>query len=80
MRTLNRWLRKRDRAISIAGLQAQVDTFVRCYNEKRPHSARGMNWDPPVGVDDRHRGGVTESTALLWASTASDAVMRSPME
>ena len=41
-RTLKRWLRKRDRATSIAGLQAQVDTFVRYYNEERPHSARGM--------------------------------------
>ena len=41
-RTLKRWLRKRDQATSIAGLQAQIDTFVRYYNEERPHSARGM--------------------------------------
>jgi len=41
-KTLKRWLAKRDRATSIAGLQAQVDTFVRYYNEERPHSARGM--------------------------------------
>ena len=41
-RTLKRWLRKRDRATSIAGLQAQIDTFVRYYNEERPHSARSM--------------------------------------
>lgn len=40
--TLKRWLKKRDRATSIAGLQAQIDTFVRYYNEERPHSARGM--------------------------------------
>lgn len=40
--TLKRWLRKRDRAASIAELQAQVDTFIRYYNEERPHSARGM--------------------------------------
>jgi transposase InsO family protein len=41
-KTLKRWLRKRDRATSIAELQAQIDTFVRYYNEERPHSARGM--------------------------------------
>lgn len=42
-RTLKRWLRnRRRRATSIAELQAQVDTFVRYYNEERPHSARGM--------------------------------------
>lgn len=41
-KTLKRWLRKRDRATSIAELQAQIDTFVRYYNEDRPHSARGM--------------------------------------
>jgi transposase InsO family protein len=40
--TLKRWLRKRDRAASIADLQGQVDYFVRYYNETRPHSARGM--------------------------------------
>ena len=40
--TLKRWLRKRDRAASIAELQSQVDRFVRYYNEERPHSARGM--------------------------------------
>jgi len=40
--TLKRWLRKRDRAGSIAELQGQVDTFVRYYNDQRPHSARGM--------------------------------------
>lgn len=40
--TLKRWLRKRDRATSIAELQAQIDAFVRYYNEERPHSARGM--------------------------------------
>ncbi len=40
--TLKRWLRKRRRATSIAELQAQVDWFVRYYNEERPHSARGM--------------------------------------
>jgi transposase InsO family protein len=41
-KTLKRWLRKRDLATSIAGLQSQVDTFVRYYNEERPHSARNM--------------------------------------
>jgi len=41
-KTLKRWLRKRDRATSIAELQAQIDYFVRYYNETRPHSARGM--------------------------------------
>jgi len=40
--TLKRWLRKQDRAGSIADLQGQVDYFVRYYNETRPHSARGM--------------------------------------
>ena len=37
-KTLKRWLRKRDRANSIAELQAQIDTFVRYYNEERTHS------------------------------------------
>lgn len=41
-KTLKRWLKKRDKASSIAELQAQIDTFVRYYNEVRPHSARGM--------------------------------------
>ncbi len=41
-KTLKRWLRKQDRAGSIAELQGQVDYFVRYYNETRPHSARGM--------------------------------------
>ena len=40
--TLKRWLRKQEPAVSIAELQSQVDTFVRYYNEVRPHSARGM--------------------------------------
>ena len=40
--TLKRWLRRQDRARSIAELQAQIDAFVRYYNEERPHSARGM--------------------------------------
>ena len=41
-KTLKRWLRKRDLATSIAELQGQIDSFVRYYNEERPHSARGM--------------------------------------
>ena len=49
--TLKRWLRKRDRATSIAELQGQVDWFVRYYNEERPHSARGMV--PPRQAFDR---------------------------
>ena len=40
--TLKRWLRKQDPAATIAELQAQIDWFVRYYNETRPHSARGM--------------------------------------
>ncbi len=40
--TLKRWLRKRDRAASIAELQGHVDSFVRYYNGTRPHSARAM--------------------------------------
>ncbi len=40
--TLKRWLRKHDRAATVAELQGQLDTFVAYYNEQRPHSARGM--------------------------------------
>jgi hypothetical protein len=41
-KTLQRRLRKLPPAESISELQGQVDTFVRYYNETRPHSARGM--------------------------------------
>lgn len=41
-KTLKRWLKKQRRARSIKELQAQIDWFVRYYNEMRPHSARGM--------------------------------------
>jgi len=50
--TLKRWLRKQQPATCIAGLQAQVDYFVRYYNETRPHSARGMV--PPKQAFDAH--------------------------
>jgi len=40
--TLKRWLRKQDPVATIAELQAQLDYFVRYYNEERPHSARAM--------------------------------------
>jgi hypothetical protein len=35
--TLKRWLGKRPRAASVAGLQAQLDQFRAYYNEVRPH-------------------------------------------
>jgi len=41
-KTLKRWLRKQRRAETLTELQAQIDWFVRYYNEERPHSARGM--------------------------------------
>src|SRR5882724_7092739 len=41
-KTLKRWLRKQHHADTLSQLQAQIDYFVRYYNEQRPHSARGM--------------------------------------
>lgn len=39
--TLKAYLAKQDAAEDIEALQAQIDTFVACYNEVRPHRARG---------------------------------------
>ena len=58
--TLKRWLRKRDRATSIAELQGQIDTFVRYYNEERPHSARAMV--PPRKAYDALEKSVADPT------------------
>lgn len=41
-KTLKRWLRKQKPAGSIEELQAQIDYFVKYYNEVRPHSAKDM--------------------------------------
>jgi transposase InsO family protein len=43
--TLKKWLRKKPAAATLAELQGQIDTFVRYYNEERPHTARGC---PPM--------------------------------
>jgi transposase InsO family protein len=43
--TLKKWLRKQKPAATLAELQAQIDAFVRYYNEERPHTARGC---PPM--------------------------------
>ena len=43
--TLKKWLRKQPAAASIEELQSQIDGFVKYYNEKRPHQARGC---PPM--------------------------------
>lgn len=43
--TLKKWLRKQPGTSSIEELQTQIDGFVRYYNEKRPHQARGC---PPM--------------------------------
>jgi transposase InsO family protein len=69
-KTLKRWLRKQRRAETLGELQAQLDWFVRYYNEERPHSARGMippkeAWD---GLDkatpDKDRYGMTPQTRV----------------
>jgi transposase InsO family protein len=39
--TLKKWLRKQPAAATIDELQSQIDGFVKDYNEKRPHQARG---------------------------------------
>jgi transposase InsO family protein len=39
--TLKRWLGRQPAARDLAGLQAQLDTFRRIYNEERPHRAIG---------------------------------------
>ena len=38
--TLKKWLAKRDAAVSVGELQAQLDGFRTYYNEVRPHRAR----------------------------------------
>jgi hypothetical protein len=43
--TLKKWLRKQPGVASIEELQTQIDGFLRYYNEKRPHQARGC---PPM--------------------------------
>jgi hypothetical protein len=42
---LKKWLRKKPTVATLAELQGQIDTFVRYYNEERPHTARGC---PPM--------------------------------
>jgi hypothetical protein len=37
--TLKKWLRRQPRAGSLAELQTQLDTFLRYYNNQRPHRA-----------------------------------------
>jgi transposase InsO family protein len=37
--TLKRWLRTQPRAVTLAGLQAQLDWFLEFYNHRRPHRA-----------------------------------------
>jgi len=43
--TLKKWLRKQPAADTIEELQSQIDSFVKYYNEKRPHQARDC---PPM--------------------------------
>ncbi len=43
--TLKKYLRKKPAVATLAELQVQIDTFVRYYNEERPHTARGC---PPM--------------------------------
>ena len=50
--TLKKFLRKQPRAATIAELQAQVDRFVHCYNEVRPHRSKGRK-PPRVAFDSR---------------------------
>lgn len=46
--TLKRWLARRPRAANLVELQAQLDSFVRYYNEVRPH--RSTPRRPPIDV------------------------------
>lgn len=39
--TLKQWLAKQPRARTVAGLQAQLDSFVLTYNQHRPHTSLG---------------------------------------
>jgi transposase InsO family protein len=39
--TLKKWLARQDPAVTVAGLQAQLDDFTACYNTRRPHRAIG---------------------------------------
>ena len=39
--TLKKWLARQDPAATLAGLQAQLDTFTGYYNTQRPHRAIG---------------------------------------
>jgi transposase InsO family protein len=52
--TMKRFLTKRPKARSIEDLQAQVDVFVRYYNEVRPHRARGR-MTPRAAFDARDK-------------------------
>jgi transposase InsO family protein len=52
--TMKAFLAKQPEAASIAELQAQVDRFVRYYNEVRPHGARGRR-PPRIGFEARDK-------------------------
>ena len=52
--TLKKFLRKQPRARTIAELQAQVDRFVACYNQVRPHRAKGRK-TPKSAFDSRDK-------------------------
>ncbi len=49
--SLKGWLSKQTPAMTLGDLQAQLDTFIRYYNEVRPH--RSIGKVPPRSVFDR---------------------------
>jgi transposase InsO family protein len=66
--TLKKWLRKQPPAPTIRRLQAQIDGFVRIYNEERPHQARGC---PPM-----HAWRVLDKATPVIAGQRIDAKTR----
>ncbi len=78
--TLKKWLARQDPAATLAGLQAQLDTFAGYYNTQRPHRAIGRRtpaaaWNGRPGPSPRGRASASASTsgfaAIALTPTAS---------
>ncbi|WP_370581749.1 integrase core domain-containing protein [Mycolicibacterium sp. BK556] len=51
--TLKRWLTGQPRATTLAGLQAQLDTFIDEYNHRRPHRSLPHKATPDTAYTSR---------------------------
>jgi transposase InsO family protein len=61
--TLEQWLSKQEPAATLAGLQAQLDTFTAIYNEKRPHRSLPHRATPATAYQARPKAAPGDRTA-----------------